>query len=107
VDGGRGALPNGPIELVPKLAAVRRRFRRWLSRHELVSSAFQAHRPGTTISKAGSVRNIDGDVFALPSDMEALRRGQHFVADDDSEDRLETLCKALRLRGVEGTTASD
>jgi hypothetical protein len=96
---------TAPIELVPKLAAVSRRFRRWLSRHELVSSArpFQVYRPGTTISKAGSVRNIDGDIFALPSDMEALRRGQHLVADDDSEDRLETLCKALHYAASEAS----
>jgi hypothetical protein len=55
----------------------------------------------------GSVRNFDGDIFALPDAMQALARGQYFVAEEDKGDRLDKLCKALRLRGVEGITPED
>ena len=50
----------------------------------------------------GSIRNRDPDVYALPKAMEALRQGQYFVADDDNDRRLETICEELRKRGVRG-----
>jgi hypothetical protein len=96
-----------PINRAPKLAELNRSFRNWLRGHELVFSS-RASGPGNwDYYLEGSVRNFDGDVFALPVAMEALRRGQYFVADDDSNERVERLCKTLRLRGVEGITASD
>jgi hypothetical protein len=52
----------------------------------------------------GSIRNYDDKVFALPSAMDALRRGQYFVADNDDDFVLDKVCKSLRLRGVEGIT---
>lgn len=49
----------------------------------------------------GSVQNHDAPVFAFESGILALRAGQYFVGESDSELRLDKLCKALRLRGVE------
>ena len=36
----------------------------------------------------------------LPEALEALRRGQHFVADDDSDDVVLKVRKAMRLIGT-------
>ncbi len=48
----------------------------------------------------GSVQNYDPPIHAFPSGLEALRRGQYFVGDDDNELVLDRLCAALRLRGL-------
>jgi hypothetical protein len=34
--------------------------------------------------------------------MAALQRGSYFVAVDDNDARLDLVCRALQLRGVEG-----
>jgi hypothetical protein len=49
----------------------------------------------------GSVRNEDSSIFALPSGVDALTTGRYFVSENDGEERVEVLCKQLRLRGVE------
>ena len=49
----------------------------------------------------GSVKNYDSSIFALPSGIRALESQRYFVGDDDNEVRLDTICKSLRLRGVE------
>ena len=48
----------------------------------------------------GSIQN-GKSLWALPSAMKELRRGRYFVAKDDTEARLDTLAKALALRGAE------
>jgi hypothetical protein len=51
----------------------------------------------------GGIRNMSDEIFALPAGMAALERGQYFVWQGDTEERLDTVLKSLRLRGV--TTA--
>jgi hypothetical protein len=46
------------------------------------------------------VRNHDAPVYAFESGLRALKAERYFVGDDDTESRLEDLCKTLRLRGV-------
>lgn len=49
----------------------------------------------------GSIRNYDPPLYAFPSGLAALTQGQYFVSDDDEAPRLESICKALRLRGID------
>lgn len=49
----------------------------------------------------GSVRNGDSPIYALPSGLEALKSGRYFVADGESDGCVDSLCRQLRLRGVE------
>jgi len=48
----------------------------------------------------GGVRNVSEEIFALPEGMAALERGQYFIWQGDSEGRLDTVLRMLRLRGV-------
>ena len=52
----------------------------------------------------GSTRNYAPPIYAFESGLVALRSGRYFVSDADNEQRLDVLCRALRLRGVECTT---
>jgi hypothetical protein len=85
------------------LNAVSRRFGEWLRDFELVFSAKNptAHE---WYYLEGELRRRDAEIYALPAAADALRRGQYFVADDETEAVLDTLCKSLRLRGVQGVT---
>jgi hypothetical protein len=49
----------------------------------------------------GSLRNVATEISAFPEAASALRSGQYFVSHGDTPARLDTLCKALRLRGVD------
>ena len=89
----------------PAMGAINRAFHRWLGQAERVYSA----KPSAALSDwdyylEGSIRNFAEEVFALPSAMEALRKGQYFVTDRESDVLIDKLCKSLRLRGVEGIT---
>jgi hypothetical protein len=86
-----------------EMKAVSRAFQSWLHQFERVFSR-QARICEWDNYLEGSIRNFAEDVFALPSAMEALRRGQYFVAADDTDFVVDKLCRALRLRGVEGIT---
>jgi hypothetical protein len=49
----------------------------------------------------GSVKNHDEPVYAFDSGLSALQSGRYFVGERDNDSVLNSLCKALRLRGVE------
>ena len=84
----------------PELHKISSKFRKWLSVHECVfSSKKNVHSYDYYLQ--GSVRNCDSEVFALPCGLEALRNDQYFVADDDTDHRLQVLCQSLRLRGLQ------
>ncbi len=104
----RGALWTvGEVHFLP--AQLRRRFpdlhrtatklTRWLSSFECVFAR------GASCEYAyyleGSVRNWDSSIYALPSGLDALKSGRYFVSEDESDARVDALCKQLRLRGVE------
>jgi len=94
-------LPTPLRKRFPALHKVSQDFSRWLGQFPCVHS--RSSQPGEwDYFLEGSIRNFDTDVFALPGAMTALRAGHYFVAVDDSNDRVDRLCKSLRLRGVEG-----
>lgn len=86
--------------LFPELHCVGRDFARWLGTHDCVFS----RKSGTNefdYYLEGSIRNYDPPVYAFASALAALATGQYFVAQDDNDLRLDQLCQALRLRGVD------
>jgi len=88
----------------PALPKIARDFEGWLSSHVLVHD----HQPGRehafTYFLEGGAQNVSDRIFALPSGLAALRRGQYFVAHMANAAMLETVCRTLRLRGVECET---
>lgn len=92
-------LPTPLREVSPALHRISRRFSSWIRRFPCVFE-----RRGSSSEwnyyLEGSLRNWDTSIFALPSAMAALQRGQYFVSDHDNDHVVETLCKSLRLRGV-------
>jgi hypothetical protein len=88
----------------PDLHKVNVVFGKWLAQHECV---FSNRRPDNPYSYylEGSVQNYDPPVYAFESGLQALKNGRYFVTDDDTEGRLDALCKALHLRGVECAAA--
>ena len=87
----------------PGLHRVLMSFRQWLQTFPLVFR--QPRLPETAGGPwdyylEGGVRNVSGEIFALPEGMVSLERGQYFVWHGDAEARLDTLLKTLRLRGV-------
>jgi hypothetical protein len=88
---------------LPGLQKVLTGFRQWARTFPLV---FRQPRLPETSGGAwdyyleGGVRNVSDEVFALPDGMAALERGQYFVWQGDSEGRLDTVLRMLRLRGV-------
>jgi hypothetical protein len=89
-----------PLSRFPSLIKINRLFRKWLMKHPCVYS----HRPDFVHEwdyfLEGSARNWDGDIFALPDGMAALRCGSYFVAQSDNENQLDLVCRVLQLRGV-------
>jgi len=94
-------LPSPLRRAFPQLHAIQLRFARWLSGFDRVFT----HTPSWTGEwnywLEGSIRNDDGEIFALPQAMEALRCGQYFVGASDGEGVLDSLSRTLRHRGVE------
>jgi hypothetical protein len=84
-----------------ELDGIKRAFRGWLAQYPCV---FDRKGAGSEwhYFLEGSIKNYDPPVFALPGAMAALRAGQYFVCDDDPAGVIDPLCKALRLRGIEG-----
>jgi hypothetical protein len=96
-------LPERLQSSFPGLQQVLTGFREWARTFPVV---FRQPRPPETSGGAwdyyleGGIRNVSKEVFALPAGLAALERGQYFVWHGDSEGRLDTLLRTLRLRGV-------
>lgn len=88
----------------PTLHKISNAFSKWLATHECAYSNKQKDNPFSYYLE-GSVKNYDSEVFALESGLSALKEGRYFVGDDDTEYRLDAICKQLRLRGVECSDA--
>jgi len=88
----------------PALHKASKALSNWLAGNRCVHSQEQADDQFTYYLE-GSVRNYDSPVFALASGLSALEAQRYFVAEDDTESRLETICRHLRLRGVECSDA--
>lgn len=86
--------------LYPALKKVSSHLSRWLSGFECVYSNRRAENEYSYYLE-GSVKERDPPVFALASGLSALRAGRYFVADGESQGRLDSICQQLRLRGLE------
>jgi hypothetical protein len=91
-----------PAKRFPALATVSRKFRKWISEYKRVHSYKAEHDDSYDYYLEGSLRNWNSDIFALPKGLEALKIGKYFVSDNDGDVILESLCRQIRLRGVEG-----
>jgi hypothetical protein len=92
------------IEVVqrnPALHRICQSFAEWFRNSELVFGQKSGAPSAWNYYLEGSIRNFDAELFALPQAMEALRQGQYFVHYRDNQLRLETLSRALRLRGYD------
>jgi hypothetical protein len=87
-------------QLFPSLHGLSRAFASWLRQFECVFAKGQSRHPEWEYHLEGSVRNSDPAIFALPSGLEALNSGRYFVDHRDTDRVLDTLCRALRLRGI-------
>jgi len=85
----------------PALHRTCQSFAGWLRSFDLVFGQKSGSPFAWNYYLEGGIQNSDAELFALPRAMEALRQGQYFVHYRDSQARLETLSKALRLRGYD------
>lgn len=85
----------------PALHRTCRSFADWLRSFDLVFGQQSRSPSDWNYFLEGGIKNSIAELFALPQAMEALRAGQYFVHYRDNEIRLETVCKALRLRGYD------
>ena len=84
----------------PALHRLSSAFSKWLSERDCVFSNDRSENPYRYYLE-GSIGNYDAPVFAFESGLRALQSGRYFVGDDDTDFRLDKLCQALRLRGIE------
>jgi hypothetical protein len=102
-------LPERMRSSFPGLQKVLKRFRDWLRGFPVVF-----RQPRLPESSGGSwdyyleggLRNVSDEIFALPAGVAALERGQYFVWQGDTEARLDTILRSLRLRGVTNSEPS-
>jgi len=94
-------LPTPLRPTYPRLHAISASLAKWLDTFECVFSTRPGSRNEWDYYLEGSVRNWDSRVYALAGGLEALRRGQYFVAAQDNDPILDGLCSRLRLRGIQ------
>jgi hypothetical protein len=85
----------------PALHRVCQSFSEWLRSFDLIFGQKSGAPSDWNYYLEGGIRNSDAELFALPKAMEALRQGQYFVHYRDNQSRVETISKALRLRGYD------
>ncbi|WP_206026266.1 hypothetical protein [Roseimicrobium sp. ORNL1] len=86
-------------QLFPELHKISRKFAGWLSSHECIFTHGNAGNPYDYYLE-GSVRSFDCPIYAFESGLAAIRRERYFVAESDRDSLLDTVCRALTLRGV-------
>lgn len=94
-------LPTPLRQRFPLLEATNRAFATWLKQQQCVFSNKVSCENKFDYYLEGSVRNYDPPVYAFPAGLSALQEGRYFVGDDDGDARLDKICNALRLRGVQ------
>jgi len=83
----------------PVLYKIDTSFSKWLSSLDCIFSNKRKENPFSYYLQ-GSTQNDDAPIFAFPSGLEEIQKERYFVSYMDDQSRLETLCKTLRLRGV-------
>ena len=94
-----------PLSQFPKLATLRRSFLRWFEGCPIIYEQHPAGEHKFDYYLEGSAMNW-GPIRAFPSGMTAIKSERYFVSCRESDGALSTLCKKLRLRGV-NCAASD
>lgn len=89
-----------PVGQFPELAIIRREFTKWISRFPAAYSPNRDAQNEYSYYLVGGACEA-GLLYGLPSGMAALSAGQYFVGARDNETRLDTVCRTLRLRGLE------
>jgi hypothetical protein len=84
----------------PALHKINGAFSKWLSAFECVYSNQRSENLYSYYFE-GSVQNLDAPIFALQSGLEALKKERYFVSHMDNPSRLDSICKRLRLRGID------
>jgi hypothetical protein len=93
-------LPTPLRETFPELHKVSMSLKGWLESFSCVYSNKPGHQNDWNYYLEGAIKNFDPPVYALGGSVEALQRGQYFVAEDDNDAVLDKLCAKLRLRDV-------
>jgi hypothetical protein len=84
----------------PQLYKINADFSMWLSSLDCVYSNKRQENPYAYYLE-GSAQNEDAPIFAFSSALKALTEEQYFVGHMDNSSRLDTICRTLRLRGVD------
>lgn len=91
-----------PMTRFPQLNRVAQQFRKWLFANPRVYSHRRDFVHEWDYYLEGTSKNWDGDIYALPNGMTALRRGEYFIAHHDLSGSLDLVCRKLELRDVQG-----
>lgn len=84
----------------PRLQSIQNSFRKWISDFAVVFD--QRSGPGPFgYYLEGGCQNVADKIYALPSGLAALDKGQYFVLGGGNDTAYDGLCRTLRLRGVE------
>ena len=84
----------------PALHKVSSAFSKWLATFSCVYSNKRQENEYDYYLE-GSITHYDPPVYAFDSGLNALQSGRYFVGDSDNDYVLDSLCKALQLRGVD------
>ena len=95
-------LTNKLKKKFPELDTINRKFQSWIKKNELAFSSKPSFDGQWNYYLEGSIKNYDTNIYAFPRGVTLLKSEQYFVADGESNGRLDTICKVLALRGVEG-----
>lgn len=89
-----------PISKLPPMASLSRRFAKWLESME-GGAVWKRESSPYSYYLEGTIQNFADKIYALPSGIAALEEQSYFITDDDAKRDLTSLCKKLRLRGVD------
>lgn len=85
------------------LTKVQREFRDWLALQDVVFEQIPAPESPHAYYLEGGLQNVARVVYAPPSGVAALRRGQYVIPHGANDHVLDRLCRTLKLRGVDCT----
>ncbi len=89
-----------PMGQFPQFGKLHRHFKIWMTSHPLVYDPKRGAENPFSYFLVGAAANR-GELYGLPSGVEALHRGQYFVDPFDNKTVLDVVCRSLRLRGLE------
>lgn len=88
----------------PELNKISMQFAKWLKQFDLIFAQKDNVTPEWSYYLEGGIQSVSEKLYALPDAMAALQNGRYFVHHRANEAVLETVVKALRLRGYEFDT---